>query len=162
MIFPREQTHSFLAPVLFCSEAVAQTCSVKKVFLEISQNSHENTSARVSFLIKLQARLFLNKVTGAACNFIEKETLAQVFPVNFAKFLRTPFLQNTSGGCFCLFIRTLFNIYQKYEIRTISKKLLLNIKFLLYKKHFFSSYTKKFSKCFSFETHFHTHFWYCM
>ena len=24
------------------------------------------------------------------------------FPVNFAKFLRTPFLQNTSGGCFCL------------------------------------------------------------
>ena len=38
-----------------------------------------------------------------ACNFIKKETLAQVcFPVNFAKFLRTPFLteQNTSGGCF--------------------------------------------------------------
>ena len=22
------------------------------------------------------------------------------FPVNFVKFLRTPFLQNTSGGCF--------------------------------------------------------------
>ena len=29
--------------------------SVKKVFLEISQNSQENTCARVSFLIKLQA-----------------------------------------------------------------------------------------------------------
>ena len=27
-------------------------CSVKKVFLEISQNSQENTCARVSFLIK--------------------------------------------------------------------------------------------------------------
>ena len=27
----------------------------KKVFLEISQNSQENTSARVSFLTKLQA-----------------------------------------------------------------------------------------------------------
>ena len=26
-----------------------------------------------------------------------KEFLTQVFPVNFAKFLRTPFLQNTSG-----------------------------------------------------------------
>ena len=38
-------------------EAVAQTCSVKKVFLKISQNSQENTCARVSFLIKLQARL---------------------------------------------------------------------------------------------------------
>ena len=30
------------------SEAVAQRCSVKKVFLEISQNSQENTCARVS------------------------------------------------------------------------------------------------------------------
>ena len=37
------------------SEAVAQMYSVKKVFLKISQNSHENTCARVSFLIKLQA-----------------------------------------------------------------------------------------------------------
>ena len=36
-------------------EAVVQSCSVKKVFLEISQNSQENTCARVSFLIKLQA-----------------------------------------------------------------------------------------------------------
>ena len=36
------------------AEAVAQGCSVKKVFLEISQNSQENTCARVSFLIKLQ------------------------------------------------------------------------------------------------------------
>ena len=42
------------------TEAVAQRCSVKKVFLEISQNSRENTCARVSFLIKLQA-----SVTGA-------------------------------------------------------------------------------------------------
>ena len=35
------------------TEAVARRCSVKKVFLEISQNSQENTCARVSFLIKL-------------------------------------------------------------------------------------------------------------
>ena len=35
----------------------------------------------VSFLIKLQAE---------ACNFITKETPAQVFSYNFAKFLRTP------------------------------------------------------------------------
>ena len=35
-------------------EAVARRCSVKKVFLEISQNSLEKTSARVSFLIKLK------------------------------------------------------------------------------------------------------------
>ena len=36
-------------------EAVVQRCSVKKMFLEISQNSQENTCVRVSFLIKLQA-----------------------------------------------------------------------------------------------------------
>ena len=33
-------------------EAVAQRCSVKKLFLEFSQNSQENACARVSFLIK--------------------------------------------------------------------------------------------------------------
>ena len=37
------------------SEAVVQRCSVKKVFLEILENSQEITCARVSFLIKLQA-----------------------------------------------------------------------------------------------------------
>ena len=36
------------------AEAVAKKCSVKKLFLEISQNSQNNTCARVSFLIKLQ------------------------------------------------------------------------------------------------------------
>ena len=49
---------------------VAQRCSVKKVFLEIPQNSHENTCVGVSFLIKLQV---------LACNFIKKETPTQVF-----------------------------------------------------------------------------------
>ena len=51
--------------------------SLKKLFLKISQNSQENTCARASFLIKV----FLHRC----------------FPVNFANFLRTPFLQNTSG-----------------------------------------------------------------
>ena len=30
-------------------------CSMKKVFLQISQNSQENSFVKVSFLIKLQA-----------------------------------------------------------------------------------------------------------
>ena len=51
----------------FYSEAVAQRCSVKKVFLEISQDSQGSTCARVSFLTKLQAK---------ACSFIKKATLA--------------------------------------------------------------------------------------
>ena len=36
-------------------EAVAQRCSVKKLFLETPQNLLENTCDRVSFLKKLQA-----------------------------------------------------------------------------------------------------------
>ena len=39
-------------------EAVVQRNSVKKVFLEISQNSQENTCVRASFLIKLQALVY--------------------------------------------------------------------------------------------------------
>ena len=37
------------------TEAVVQRCFLKKVFLNISQNSQENTCARFSFLIQLQA-----------------------------------------------------------------------------------------------------------
>ena len=68
---------------LLFSEAVTQRCSLKKMFLEILQNSLENTCAGVFFLIKLQVQ---------ACNLIIKETLAQVFSVNSAKFLGAPFL----------------------------------------------------------------------
>ena len=53
----------------------------KMVSLEISQNSQENTCVRVSFLIKLQA----------ACNFIKKETLAQVFSREFCKISKNTF-----------------------------------------------------------------------
>ena len=65
-----------------CLEAVSWRCSVKKVFLEISRNSRENTCARVSFLIKLQAEAY---------NFIKNEPLAQVFSCEFCEILRTPF-----------------------------------------------------------------------
>ena len=58
--------------------------SVKKLFLEIWQNSQENTCARVSFLIKLHA---------VACNFTKKRCSGTAcFSVSFAKFLRTSFL----------------------------------------------------------------------
>ena len=35
--------------LMMAAEAVVRMCSVKKVFLEISQNSQENTCARASF-----------------------------------------------------------------------------------------------------------------
>ena len=43
------------------------------MFLEISQNSQENTSARILTILAL------------ACNFIEIETLAQVFSCEFCE-----------------------------------------------------------------------------
>ena len=62
--------------VLSCepAEAVAQTCSVKKVFLENLQNSQESTCARVSFLMKLQAAPATGERdsgTGVSCEFCE-------------------------------------------------------------------------------------------
>ena len=49
----------------------------KKVLLKILQNSQKNTCPRLSFL--------------------KKRPWHRCFPVNFAKFFRTPFLQYTSG-----------------------------------------------------------------
>ena len=54
---------------------------MKKVFLEISQNSQENTCAGVSFLIKLRA--------------IKKETSAQVFSCEFCEISKNPFFYRT-------------------------------------------------------------------
>ena len=55
-------------------EAVVQRCSAKRKFLKISKKSQENTCARVSFLIKLQASGFYWKKdsgTGVSCEFCE-------------------------------------------------------------------------------------------
>ena len=52
------------------------------MILEISQNSQENICARVSFLIKLQP---------SVCNFIKKETVAQVLSCEFRKIYKNTF-----------------------------------------------------------------------
>ena len=78
-----------LLPYIFfltrSQEAVAQTRSVKKMFLEISQNSQENTCAKVYFLI----------IANVACNFIKKETLAQVFSCEFCEIYKNTFFHRT-------------------------------------------------------------------
>ena len=71
------------------SEAVVQMCFVKKMFLEIAQNSQENTCTRASFLIKLLAwgqSLFFNKVAGL---------LAQVFSCEFCGISKNTFSYRT-------------------------------------------------------------------
>ena len=58
-------------------EAATRGFLCNKVFLEISQHSQKNICARPTTLLR-------------------KRLWHRCFPVNFVKFLRTPFLQNTS------------------------------------------------------------------
>ena len=64
-------------------EAVVRRCSVKNVFLKVSQKSQENNCVRVSFLIKLQASDL------QTFNFIKNETLAQVFSCELCEFFKS-------------------------------------------------------------------------
>ena len=80
---------------------IARRCSVKTVFLKISQNSQENT---------------------CVCNFIKKETLAQVFCEFYKKNLRTSFfikyflwllLNTTETNLYIASLDTLENSFYK-------------------------------------------------
>ena len=71
-----------MVSIVSTPEVVTQRCSVKKMFLEIPQNSQKNTCARVSFLIKLYKLLI---------NFIKKETLAQVLSCEFCEISKNTF-----------------------------------------------------------------------
>ena len=74
------------------SEAVAKRCSVKKVFLEISEKSQEDTCARATCLIKLQ---------GWALQLYEKRGSGTgAFLWILRNFWEHLFLKNTSDGCF--------------------------------------------------------------
>ena len=50
---------------------------------------------------------FPGKHLSCSCNFIKKRLQHRYFSVNFVKFLRTPFLKNTSGD-FCTLGTTVF------------------------------------------------------
>ena len=65
---------------------------MKKVVLKILRNSQENTSARVTFFIKLPAS-----------GLMKKETLAEVFSREFCEIIKNTFFYRTPlDDCFCL------------------------------------------------------------
>ena len=68
-------------------EAVARRCSVKKVFLKVTQNSKENTCARVFFFDKVAS---LRPAT-----LLKTETLAQVFSCEFCQISKNTFSYRT-------------------------------------------------------------------
>ena len=95
MKYRSEFKHGFTNP-----EAVARKCSVKKVFLKISKNSQGNTC---------------NTCRPQAYNFIEKETLTQVFSCEFCKISKKTFFPKTSpvaaspnlGYLYCAILKAL-------------------------------------------------------
>ena len=82
---------------------------MEKMFLEISQGSQKNTRIRVSFLIKLR-------------NFIEKETLAQVFSCEFYNlsknifFYRTPLVAASEK---LTLSKLRFSGFKKFVVRSV-------------------------------------------
>ena len=95
-------------------------CSIKKLFFKISQNSWENTCARVSFIIKLLA---------PKCDF------------NKVIFLRTPFSYNTSDGCFSIATSVLL-IALNCDLTTVSPFLQSWIEYLAKIKEIKHSWTR--------------------
>ena len=81
MKYRSEFKHGFTNP-----EAVARRCSVEKVSLKVSQNPQENTCPRASLLLKFKPQ---------TCNFIEKETLAQVFSYELCEISKNIFFHRT-------------------------------------------------------------------
>ena len=71
---------------VFTYRASRPEVSVKKMFLEISQNWQKYICVRVSFLIKLQ-------VSGV--QLYQKETLAQVFSCEFYQMFKSTFSYRT-------------------------------------------------------------------
>ena len=74
-----------------CPGVDSWRCSIKMMFLKISQNSQENTCARV----------FFNKVEGfRPATLLKKRLWHRCLLANFAKILKTLFLQSSCDNCF--------------------------------------------------------------
>ena len=74
-------------------KAVVRRCSIKKVFCK---------KAVLRNFVRFTGKHLCQRLSQAwPATLLKKSLWYRCFPVNFAKFLRTPFLQNISGGCFC-------------------------------------------------------------
>ena len=123
--FRQQLTHFFSIQSLphTMSEAAAAGVSCKKLTLKISENSQENTRSIVF------------------CNFTKKRLWHRCFPVNFPKFLRTPFLTEHCQWLLLIhYISTallpasnyMFNVWHtNIKLLTKSNCLLYAVKFFL-------------------------------
>ena len=100
------------------TEAVVWSFSVKKMFLEILQNSLGTTCARASFLIKLQV---------SACNFITKEALVQVFYYEFCEISKNTYFYRIPPVAASESTRK-YILQKSFLLKGWSSKLLLHLK----------------------------------
>ena len=96
---------------------------MKKSILKNFRRSHQRCSVRkgvfknfAKFTKKyLSQNLFFNKVSGLRpVTLLKKRLWHNCFTVKFAKFLRAPFLQNTSGWLLLEFGKTFIEILNKH------------------------------------------------
>ena len=81
--------------------------------LSITPGNRESQRFRDVFIGYRKEAVAWNGLWPETCNFIKKETLHRCFPVNFAKFLRTPFL--TEHLRWLLLVKVLFtNWYRNF------------------------------------------------
>ena len=120
-------------PNLKTTEAVFWRCSVEKVFIEVSQNSQENTCARVSFLIKLQASLQL---------YEKKSLWHRCFPVNFAKFRRTSFFTECKISHICCCGFNSLKSFINFSLPNLLKSLFYYLFFDFHFKSYIFNYQK--------------------
>ena len=95
-----ERFLTFSCSILFSgkySSEAAPEVLYESVFLEISQNLHNFAKCTGKHLCQSLSESHLCKRNFS---FIIYETLAQVFPVNFVKFLRTPFTEHLWTAAF--------------------------------------------------------------
>ena len=86
--------HRSSRPGVFCKKGVLRNFT-KFTVKHLCQSLFFNKVAG------LRQGLFFNKVAGLRpATVLKKRLRHRCFPVNFVKFLRTPFLNNTSGGYF--------------------------------------------------------------
>ena len=111
---------NFAKLLTFFWEAVIRRCSLKKVFLANFANFTEKRLCQSLFLVKLHF---------SACNFIKKETLAQVFSCKFCKICKntfsfrappvapSPFLQNNFRR---LFLKNTTDSYFHFTVKKVT------------------------------------------
>ena len=115
----------YLRNTFLTAEAVVWRCSIKKVFLEISQNLQDNTCVRKSF-----------SAFPKACNFIKKDSLTQVFSCEFweisentffTEYLRWLLLWQDLSGRLLLLLKKLS--IQTFNSKHLISNLILTIQF---------------------------------